>query len=337
MVHKDPDYLSKYHERNKEKSKKYGEKYRDDRWNNAEVSLVSGKIIDKHKWDVFCNRIKNHAGRKPYSEDFTNEIMFDMMVQGCYFCEDIAMSIDRVDSTLDHTPDNCVGCCHGCNMSKGTADPSTFVRKAYYRARGKYVDDITDIWFTYKNKPTMFNYRKSADNKRVVFELTKECFGELICGNCEYCHRAPTTWFGIDRVVPSKGYVLGNVVSCCFDCNVDKLEGDVFSMMKRNERIAKRVDDGVFVIEDCEKVIIHKGVLKTTKKVCAYGKLYANHSDASRSLGKNRNYVYKCIKSNRYSYDIFEISDQFYEEYKDSENITKTMFIGFDHYYANGV
>ena len=60
------------------------------------------------------------------------------------------------------------------------------------------------------------------------------------------------------HVVPSKGYVIDNVVSCCFDCNVDKLEDDVESMMARNKRIVDRVISGELVIPKCEKVILHK-------------------------------------------------------------------------------
>jgi hypothetical protein len=90
-----------------------------------------------------------------------------------------------------------------------------------------------------------------------LFDLNKETFEDLIKGICEYCHRSPTTWFGIDRVVPSLGYVDGNVVTCCFDCNVDKHTNDVDTTMKRNERIADRLDNGDLVLEDHPRVILH--------------------------------------------------------------------------------
>jgi hypothetical protein len=48
-------------------------------------------------------------------------------------------------------------------------------------------------------------------------------------------------------------------MSCCWDCNLDKLEDDVESMMKRNERIAVRVDAGELVIKEYEKVILRTG------------------------------------------------------------------------------
>ena len=327
----------KRYEQNKEQIKEYAIKRYDDRKKHAVDSITNGKILDKKKWDMWCHEIKRHAkdNKHPYSVDFSNDIIFEMMVRGCFYCGDIATTIDRIDSKFDHTIENCIGCCHGCNNSKGVADPATFIRKAYYRVRGEYYDVNTNIWFINKRKPTMYQYTRKAKKKRVLFDLTKEDFDCLIKGDCVYCKRSPTTWFGIDRMIPSRGYVIGNVISCCFDCNIDKLEDDIETMMKRNERIAYRVNTGELVIGIHDKVILHNGISPTIKKVCAYGNVYASQSDASSALKRSDNYVNGCIKNDTYPNDIFEISDEFYEEYKDSENITKTMFIGFDHYYTN--
>ena len=270
---KNKEYYEQNKEKNKEKNQEYQAKYREDRKQHVVDSISAGEIIDRHKWDLWCNKIKLDAKthKHPYSNDFTSAVIFEMLILGCFYCGDIATTIDRIDSKLEHTIDNCVGCCHGCNVSKGTADPVTFIRKAYYRARRKYIDDDCDIWFVHKNKPRMNVYNTRAKKKRVSFELTEEDWERLIKGDCTYCLRSPITWFGIDRVVPSLGYVLGNVVSCCFDCNVDKLEDDVDMAKARNERIAERVDSGDIVIMKCEKVILHKGTQPTTKKVCVHG------------------------------------------------------------------
>ena len=245
------------------------------------------------------------------------------------------MTIDRIDSAFDHTPENCIGCCQGCNNSKGTADHDTFIRKAYYRVCGEYMDDVADIWFVHKNKPRWDKYRINSDKKGIAFELTRGYFDTLTKGICSYCRRNPTTWFGIDRVKPKDGYVFDNVVTCCFDCNIDKHISDLDTTLKRNERIVERLNNGYIDIIDCSMSVIHQGFRVLSKRVCVYGKVYHNQSDASRKNCKRDNYVRWCIKNERYSDDIFEISDEFYEEYKESENITKTMFIGFDHFYTN--
>jgi len=356
MPYKDPDYQKKYRERNREKNKEkrkeyyeknkeknkekrdaYDAKRYEDRKQNAIDSISSGEIIDKKEWDMWCREIKRHAreNKHPFSADFTNDIMFEMMVQGCFYCGDIATTVDRVDSKLEHTPGNCVGSCKGCNNSKGAADLPTFIRKAYYRAREKYYDDDIDIWFVNKRKPKMSEYRIRAKTKGVSFDLPMEHFEDLIKGDCKYCKRSPITWFGIDRVIPSEGYVLGNVVSCCFDCNVDKLVDDVETMVSRNERIAVRMDAGELAIYDCEKVILHNGISPTSKKVCVSGKVYSSMSVASRTLNMSIDYVGYYIRDETHPDKIFEITDDFYDEYKDSENITKDMFIAFEHFYTN--
>lgn len=290
MPYKDPvkqkEWQKEYEAKNKEKRKEYFETYRsnnkekrkecyeinkekereqaakryEERKQHAHDSITSGIIIDKNKWNVWCRVIKRNAkiNKKQYSEDFTNDVMFEMMLQGCFYCGDIATTIDRVDSKLDHTPENCVGCCYGCNMSKGAADPATFARKACYRDRGEYHDEDTDIWFVHKTKPRLASYKYDAKKQGVPFNLLKEDFDTLIKGNCAYCKRSPITWFGIDKIVPSLGYVLDNVVSCCYDCNLDKLDDDVDIMMVRNKRIANRVISGELVIPKCEKVILHR-------------------------------------------------------------------------------
>ena len=301
----------KYRAGNKEKIKEDKTKYYEDLKQHTVDSILNGKIIDQNKWDMLINIIKGNAKKHPYSDDFTNDIVFDKMLRGCFFCGDIATTIDRIDSTLDHTPINCVGCCKGCNNSKGVTDPSTFIRKSYYRARGHYIDDISDIWFSHKNKPRFDIYKKSAEKKGVPFELTKTDFEELLIGECEYCHRAPTTWFGVDRKIPSKGYVLGNAAPCCFDCNVDKHINDAETTFKRNVCIANRVDTGELFIEEYEKMILHTGIQGRTNKVSVYGKIYESMSEASRALGRGTNYVCECIRKGRFPDDIFKIFEEF--------------------------
>ena len=305
------------------------QKYRKNRDQHAYDSIASGSIIDRHTWDLWCNQIKGCAPKHPYSDDFTSDVMFEMMVQGCFYCGDVATTIDRIDSKLNHTLENCIGCCEGCNNSKGAADSDTFIRKAYYRARREYYDDDTNIWFVHKNKPSMSIYKR----KKVPFELSTDEWDKLVVGKCMYCHRKPTTWFGVDRIVPSLGYVSDNVESCCWDCNNDKAEDDIKTMRARNERISQRMDAGELVIGGHEKVILHNGT--QSKTVCANDKMYESISVAAKAIKMNKDTLGNRIKDGKVP-KIFEVTKEFYEEYKDSiEDITKNMFIAFDHFYTN--
>lgn len=83
--------------------------------------------------------------------------------------------------------------------------------------------------------------------------------------------------------------------------------------MIRNKRIADRIDNGDIINEVFLKSVLHQGVRKSSKKVCAYGRVYENYSEASRALEKSDRYVGMCIRDGRHPDDIFVISDEFYK------------------------
>ena len=76
-------------------------------------------------------------------------------------------------------------------------------------------------------------YRLSARRKGLEFTLSDSEIKNLLDGNCRYCGSEPCgiskkglkgsyTYSGIDRVDNTLGYVGGNVVSCCKQCNMAK-------------------------------------------------------------------------------------------------------------------
>lgn len=99
---------------------------------------------------------------------------------------------------------------------------------------------------TWKNHWGMIRGRKAAKEKG--FDLTFEEFVNISKMNCHYCGIEPSptrghrewsqTIFtnGIDRIDPSMGYLRSNVVPCCKDCNIaklDKTEEEFFSWLRR--------------------------------------------------------------------------------------------------------
>jgi hypothetical protein len=244
---------------NREKDRISCEKRRNDITKHALESLVIGEIDDQTKWKYFCNRIKSHAKskKKPYSENFTDYMIFEMMSKGCYYCMNTATTIDRVDSNIGHIPENCVGSCLSCNSSKGNGDRDSFLRKAYYRSQKEYYDDDLDIWSDNVQKPNYNECRKKAMRQKVVFELTKEQWNTLVKENCVYCLRSLPSgkYNGVDRVIPSDGYTSNNTVSCCDDCNRDKGMLSVESMKSRNDKISERMKSEEIVIVNCDKVL----------------------------------------------------------------------------------
>jgi hypothetical protein len=93
----------------------------------------------------------------------------------------------------------------------------------------------------------LYTYKKGAEKRNIVFELTKKQFLELTQGICFYCGKSPESiiigkrangayiYNGIDRIDSSKGYTVENVVSCCGRCNKAKLtynQEDFFEWIK---------------------------------------------------------------------------------------------------------
>ena len=65
----------------------------------------------------------------------TDEEAKVMLVSPCVYCKHINLEmrvngIDRLDSNVCYTTENCRPCCKDCNYMKGTYDPRTFIERA---------------------------------------------------------------------------------------------------------------------------------------------------------------------------------------------------------------
>lgn len=79
------------------------------------------------------------------------------------------------------------------------------------------------------------DYKRSAKNRKLTFNLSKEYYSNLVQKDCYYCGDPPKlkTWknkvgiplpiHGVDRIDSSKGYEEDNTVSCCATCNTMKM------------------------------------------------------------------------------------------------------------------
>lgn len=75
-------------------------------------------------------------------------------------------------------------------------------------------------------------YQGSAHKRHLEFDLTRDQVRDLIDSRCHYCGSEPRkmrsmyhghyAFNGIDRVDNARGYVIDNVVPCCYICNLAK-------------------------------------------------------------------------------------------------------------------
>ena len=66
------------------------------------------------------------------------------------------------------------------------------------------------------------------------FELTEQHFINIDTLICEYCGEQAT---GYDRVNSKLGYLLNNIVPCCWICNMMKSSKNVKDFLKHIEKI----------------------------------------------------------------------------------------------------
>lgn len=65
-------------------------------------------------------------------------------------------------------------------------------------------------------------YHKGALSRKIEFNLSADTFELFVGKNCYYCGDKINS-VGIDRIDSKKGYVVGNIISCCRTCNIMKL------------------------------------------------------------------------------------------------------------------
>jgi hypothetical protein len=145
--------------------------------------------------------------------------------------------------------------CNDCN-------DETSVRLDEFKRRGalckkcKIVQN-SKIGFDNKNfELVCANIFKSRLNKRyikrgLICSLNNIEILELVKSNCHYCGDKPKDIFkyiqkhfeynflhnGIDRIDSSLGYIQGNVVACCKECNISKMDTDYQQYLNRIEKI----------------------------------------------------------------------------------------------------
>jgi hypothetical protein len=103
------------------------------------------------------------------------------------------------------------------------------------------------------------NYVRTSNYKNLAFELTETEFEEIVKNECHYCglFTKGKTFNGIDRKDQTKGYIVGNCVSCCEMCNF----------------IKKSLSDEIF-LERVEHILTYNKCIKGGKY---YPSAFANH------------------------------------------------------------
>lgn len=105
------------------------------------------------------------------------------------------------------------------------------------------------------SKAVYGNYKSSAKNRGLNFELEYDYWLNEIVKPCQYCGRTNTSYFnpqqawetrfeytGLDRIDSSLGYELGNIFPCCKVCNRAKSTMSLKDFVEWASAIANNVE-----------------------------------------------------------------------------------------------
>lgn len=132
--------------------------------------------------------------------------------------------------------------CNNCN-DETSMRLDEFKRRGALCKKCKLIENSQNTFSSKDLELTCAKIFKSRINKRYIkrgltCNLSSEEVLKLIKSNCHYCgggfsntlnyiqpnFRYTFNHNGIDRIDSSKGYIKGNVVSCCKTCNVSKMD-----------------------------------------------------------------------------------------------------------------
>jgi hypothetical protein len=216
-----------YLQRNAETAKNWREQ-------NPEKVMAENKSRIENIKIHYSNYIRKSGYARQLFE--LSQDMFDQIVkQSCYYCgivQDRGFNgVDRKDSTEGYTESNCVSCCKMCNYMKGSLSERVFLDRIEHiltfnaKIEGRLFPDA----FCNYNSAQYSEYEKRAVKKGLDFVLSKDEFDVISSNSCYLCNKecSSTHHNGLDRIDNSKGYIEGNVKSCCGGCNFMKRDYSV--------------------------------------------------------------------------------------------------------------
>jgi hypothetical protein len=182
------------------------------------------------------------ASDKRLDFEISQEEFNKIVKEPCYYCDIIQErgfnGIDRLDSNIGYVVDNCVSCCKVCNYMKGSLPVNVFLKRIEHILT--YNNKINGRYFTEEfcdsNAVSYNEYKKRADNKSLLYDLTTEEYNTITKSQCYLCSRNSREKYknGIDRVDNNLGYIMSNVKACCASCNYIKKNmelGELFDKM----------------------------------------------------------------------------------------------------------
>jgi hypothetical protein len=199
-------------------------------YNKVEQNRASKDPLLRKLYDY-----KSSASKRNINWNLTDKEAMEYFKNKCHYCTKLVgyNGIDRIDSKKNYSKENCVSCCKLCNIMKSNYNLQKFLEMiTYLLSINAYINK--EINNDYKkhficgenSKYSKFIYE--AKNRKINYEISKETYKNIIQQNCHYCKNGFVNGCrGIDRINSKVGYICGNIVPCCYTCNIMK---NIFSL-----------------------------------------------------------------------------------------------------------
>lgn len=173
---------------------------------------------------------KSRANNKNIKWDLSDEQANNYFNSKCFYCNklDNYNGIDRIDSNGNYEEKNCVACCKTCNIMKGTKTISDFIKIIKYilivnLIIDEKINDEDKKLFKFGENATYNRFVLDAKHREINNEINEKTYNLIIKQNCTYCkNQFINGCRGIDRTNATIGYIYGNIVPCCYTCNILK-------------------------------------------------------------------------------------------------------------------
>lgn len=173
------------------------------------------------------NKQKNNV---KFEWELTDEEACKLFKQKCHYCNKLINinGIDRIDSNKAYTTNNCVSCCKICNVMKNTYSGQEFIDIVIYILTANfYIDEILNNnvlkLFKYGENALYSKFKYECADRKIHNGINKIIYNNIITKSCNYCKNNFVNGArGIDRIDSTIGYIPGNIVPCCYTCNIMK-------------------------------------------------------------------------------------------------------------------
>jgi hypothetical protein len=210
------------------KNAENAQKWRD---NNPEKCKENNEN-KKNNISYHYSNYQRTANYKNVAFELTEDEFNNIVKDECNYCGEFSdgkkfNGIDRKDQMIGYILNNCVACCEMCNYMKKSLNEDIFLERVEHILKynnliqdGIYYPDAFANHFSVNYD----GYKKKANLKQFVFQLTTEQFYNIINNPCYICGKLPSPLHknGIDRFDSNIGYVLENCRCCCGECNYMK-------------------------------------------------------------------------------------------------------------------